>query len=147
MIFRRMRRLKVRILITFFISLFSLVSLNFCNNSERFVSSSTDVNRHSGTEISGESDRHFYHHHNGFSGSAGSQEKKFCGREIRRLDEKFCGNGIREEGELCERGDFVNCRKLGYSSGFAYCTSSCSRWDVSSCVQDGEYLFDYDFYK
>ena len=47
-----------------------------------------------------------------------------------------CGNGTKEEGELCEKGDYVNCSEVDdqySSSNFAICNDSCSGWNTDNC--------------
>lgn len=48
-----------------------------------------------------------------------------------------CGNGIKEEGELCEEGEYVTCSKVDEkysSSNFATCRS-CSSWNTDECEE------------
>lgn len=46
----------------------------------------------------------------------------------------YCGDGVRNEGESCDGGDFggLSCASLGYGGGPLRCTSSCSL-DTSGC--------------
>jgi len=56
-----------------------------------------------------------------------------------QIEEAVCGNGEIEPGELCD-GNSVACTTLDsdYDSGTAYCNSSCSGYNESSCeIDDG----------
>ena len=46
-----------------------------------------------------------------------------------------CGNGEKEEGELCEKGEYVNCSTVSseYASGFALCNDFCNGWNTDEC--------------
>lgn len=47
-----------------------------------------------------------------------------------------CGNGTKEEGETCEKGDYVKCSEIDaqYSDlNFALCNDYCNGWNTDKC--------------
>lgn len=51
-------------------------------------------------------------------------------------NEAECGNGTKENGEVCEKGEYVQCSKVDaqYSdSNFATCNDFCNGWNTDKC--------------
>jgi hypothetical protein len=49
-----------------------------------------------------------------------------------------CGNGTKETGELCEKGDYVQCSEVSSqydSSNFATCNDYCNGWNTDKCTE------------
>ena len=48
-----------------------------------------------------------------------------------------CGNGKKEQGEICEKGDYENCSKVDEkydASNVAICNDTCNGWNTDACV-------------
>ncbi|MGI6395311.1 MAG: hypothetical protein ACOX2F_11400 [bacterium] len=77
------------------------------------------------------------------SNCASGADKKSCMTEYCEQEyyscypSEKCGNGVIDEGEVCEKGNTVPCEEMGDNwqpLNDAVCNSTCSGWDMYSCV-------------
>ena len=51
-------------------------------------------------------------------------------------NEAECGNGVKEDGEVCEKGEYVKCSEVSSqydASNFATCNDFCNGWNTDAC--------------